>query len=84
MRVCRWVLFLGFLGVGCSFLSTPLAAPSPTLHRDSAPSQTPSPSGAESSWWEPALAIRWQWQLTGEEIDTTFDVDVYDLDAFGR
>jgi hypothetical protein len=24
----------------------------------------------------------WQWQLAGEEIDTSFDVDVYDLDAF--
>jgi endo-alpha-1,4-polygalactosaminidase (GH114 family) len=33
------------------------------------------------TWWQPAAAdnLTWQWQLQGE-IDTSFDVDVYNLD----
>ncbi|MEM7256269.1 MAG: hypothetical protein AAF404_02665 [Pseudomonadota bacterium] len=33
------------------------------------------------SWWQPAASdnLTWQWQLQGE-IDTSFDVDVYNLD----
>jgi hypothetical protein len=31
--------------------------------------------------WEPALQTSWQWQLQGE-IDTSFDVGMYDVDGF--
>jgi len=33
------------------------------------------------SWWQPSPGTRWQWQLTGE-IDTSFDVQMYDIDLF--
>jgi TolB protein len=36
----------------------------------------------QSEWWEPAVGATWQWQLTGEVIDRSFDVDVYDVDLF--
>ena len=35
----------------------------------------------EQSWWQPSPGTSWQWQLTGE-IDTNFDVQMYDLDLF--
>jgi hypothetical protein len=36
---------------------------------------------SENDWWQPAVDTSWQWQLEGE-IDTSFDVDLYDLDLF--
>jgi hypothetical protein len=52
------------------------------------PISTPEPRGTPSitsnppGWWKPALDVTWQWQLAGEEIDTSFDVDAYDVDLF--
>lgn len=37
------------------------------------------PAGAEGRW-QPAPGLDWQWQLSGRT-DTSFDVDVYDVDA---
>jgi hypothetical protein len=34
-----------------------------------------------SGWWKPTPGTSWQWQLTGN-LDTTFDVTVYDIDLF--
>jgi len=34
-----------------------------------------------SSWWVPAPQTTWQWQLTGT-IDTSFNVQMYDIDLF--
>ena len=31
------------------------------------------------AWWEPPPGTTWQWQITGE-IDTSFEVDMYDID----
>lgn len=36
---------------------------------------------ASATWWKPALADTWQWQLTGR-INTGYDVAIYDLDLF--
>ena len=33
----------------------------------------------ENSWYKPKPGISWQWQLQGE-IDTSYDVDLYDID----
>ena len=40
-------------------------------------------TGDLSGWtvWRPAPCTSWQWQLTGT-IDTSFDVDMYDIDLF--
>lgn len=32
--------------------------------------------------WRPAPGVSWQWQLSGDRINTSFNVDVYDIDAF--
>jgi hypothetical protein len=32
--------------------------------------------------WKPAIGITWQWQLSGEDIDTAVDAKVYDVDLF--
>lgn len=39
------------------------------------------PSPAPGDIWRPAPGTSWQWQLTGE-IDTSFDVAMYDIDLF--
>ena len=42
----------------------------------------PAPAAADHvSWWRPTLAMSWQIQLSGE-IDTSYDVDIYDIDLF--
>lgn len=35
----------------------------------------------EGDWYRPTLATTWQWQLTGTP-NTSYDVEVYDLDLF--
>lgn len=40
---------------------------------------TPTPT--EADWWQPSPGTSWQWQLSGE-IDTSFDVEMYDIDLF--
>ena len=39
------------------------------------------PSNGSSQIWKPAPGTSWQWQLQGT-IDTSFDVDMYDIDLF--
>lgn len=36
---------------------------------------------AAQSWWKPTADSTWQWQLSGA-VDTSHDVDVYDIDLF--
>lgn len=36
---------------------------------------------SEGNWWRPSPGTSWQWQLTGS-IDTSFDVEMYDIDLF--
>lgn len=39
------------------------------------------PAGIPTSVWSPPSGTSWQWQLSGT-IDTSFDVDMYDIDLF--
>jgi len=83
MRIRRFLFLFYFFGIGCSLPVLALPATSPTAAGETLlPRETPPASAADSGWWKPAPGITWQWQLAGEEIDTSFDVDVYDLDAF--
>jgi endo-alpha-1,4-polygalactosaminidase (GH114 family) len=34
-----------------------------------------------SDWWKPTLGLTWQWQLD-EEVDTTVEAEVYDIDLY--
>lgn len=47
------------------------------------PPATSAPGGmaADGDWYRPAAGASWQWQLSGD-IDTSYDVDVYDIDLF--
>jgi hypothetical protein len=44
-------------------------------------SESDDSSGAETSRWTPQVSDSWQWQLSGA-INTSYDVDVYDIDLF--
>jgi hypothetical protein len=35
----------------------------------------------EGQWYRPAVDVTWQWQLDGD-IDTSYDVELYDVDLF--
>ena len=37
------------------------------------------PTPSVPDWWQPAPGTSWQWQLSGH-IDTSFDVEMYDID----
>ncbi len=37
---------------------------------------------ASSGIWHPAPGTSWQWQLSGNRINTSFNVDAYDIDGF--
>jgi hypothetical protein len=92
MRIHRPILVFCLLAAGCSlFAPAPSpASPAPSASAASGKTELPpataipaaSDTGAPSGWWRPEAAVTWQWQLSGDEIDTSFDVDVYDLDAF--
>ncbi len=45
------------------------------------PSASSSPTVSTNSWWRPARATSWQWQLTGA-LNTRYDVAAYDIDLF--
>ena len=47
------------------------------------PPATATPPLPTPEIWQPTVGMTWQWQLgDAENINTTFDVDIYDLDAF--
>ncbi len=44
---------------------------------------TPTPrSSKRSSWWRPSVGLTWQWQIGDNDIDTSIDADVYDIDLY--
>jgi len=42
---------------------------------------TPNPQ-PETTWWQPAPGLTWQWELGDEDIDTSIEADVYDIDLY--
>ncbi len=70
MRRLGTILLLLFL-VGCQ--------PAPP-QSDSVSTATPNPQSA--SWWHPAVGLTWQWQLGDDDIDTSIEADVYDIDLY--
>jgi hypothetical protein len=83
MRIAKWMFPFLLIGTGCSLLTPIVVTPSPsTTGASSSSPGIPPSSGADRGWWQPRPGTTWQWQLAGDEVDTSFDVDVYDLDAF--
>lgn len=58
--------------------------PPPTPPPLASQAETRSNGAIESpeNWWLPPVGTSWQWQLTGLPIDSSFDVDMYDIDLF--
>ncbi len=86
MKILRLILPLT-----CLFLSACLLAPDAANLASSSGAQTAVPDGlptptsrlpADQSWWQPAVSLSWQWQLSGLPIDTTFDAAMIDIDLF--
>jgi endo-alpha-1,4-polygalactosaminidase (GH114 family) len=50
----------------------------------SATSNNPQPvtPGPASSWWHPTVGLTWQWQIGNNNIDTSIEADVYDIDLY--
>jgi len=46
-----------------------------------APVTSSSAASSDGGWWQPAVNVTWQWQLTGT-INEAYMVDVYDIDLF--
>jgi len=44
----------------------------------------PATSNPQSSanWWHPAVGLTWQWQIGDNDIDTSIEADVYDIDLY--
>lgn len=42
----------------------------------------PPPTAATPAWWQPPVALTWQWQLSDLPADLSLAVDMYDLDLF--
>lgn len=70
-------ILLILLLVGLLAACTPLSAKS----QENASVYLPTVSAGETAVWQPAPGTTWQWQLTGE-IDTSFEVEMYDIDLF--
>jgi hypothetical protein len=86
MRALKWIIPFFLFDAGCLLLAppvpTPVPTPGPAAGAESTPSETSPLPVADHGWWQPRPGTTWQWQLAGDEIDTSFDVDLYDLDAF--
>jgi len=62
---------------GCGVNKTPLID-TPVESQPMQKSPNPIISG---DWWHPAPGLTWQWQLD-EEVDTSLDAEVYDIDLY--
>ena len=40
------------------------------------------PIPSQNNWWQPRAGLTWQWQLSEPPVDTSIEVDVYDIDLF--
>jgi hypothetical protein len=78
MRAKMGLLLLATLLVLLACSPSPMPAPQAVLEETR-------PGGASTmpeTWWRPPVGASWQWQLTGLPVDSSFGVDVYDIDLF--
>ncbi|MBK8617601.1 MAG: endo alpha-1,4 polygalactosaminidase [Anaerolineales bacterium] len=52
-----------------------------TLMPSTSQPDTPHPT-PETSWWHPTVGLTWQWHINGEDVDTSIEADVYDIDLY--
>jgi hypothetical protein len=46
--------------------------------------EIPLATTSSSSWWHPTVGLTWQWHINGDEVDTSIEADVYDVDLYVR
>ena len=77
----RWLLVVALVGCGHS-RGTPFAGGGPDGDPNSVDASGASSSDAATTTiWTPHPGTSWQWQLE-DDIDTSFDVAMYDIDLF--
>jgi hypothetical protein len=42
----------------------------------------PSPASSSQDWWHPTVGLTWQWQIGNNDIDTSIQADVFDVDLY--
>jgi hypothetical protein len=42
----------------------------------------PSSISPSANWWRPSVGLTWQWQIGNNDIDTSVEADVYDIDLY--
>ena len=40
------------------------------------------PVSLTKNWWHPTIGLSWQWQIGNNDIDTSVEADVYDVDLY--
>jgi hypothetical protein len=78
----QWVAFAVLLLVACNVVNLPTTPPLDPLEIPSARRSTPTPQDSQGVWWSPSVSLRWQWQLSDGPVDSSLDVDMYDIDLF--
>jgi hypothetical protein len=80
--ICACLVAVMALAAAQGQVYLPLVERNVSPAHSSTPTPTPTPTVSPSPvWWQPVPRTSWQWQLTGE-IDTSFDVQMYDIDLF--
>jgi len=69
---------LAILLCGCA--AAQKAEPQPSIA--AAPGDSVSTTETMQTWWQPRPGTSWQIQFTGDQINLSYDVTVYDLDLF--
>jgi hypothetical protein len=72
-------LLLIFLLMGCRPASDSLT-PDPVSTKDT--TLMPASVPASTNWWHPTPGLTWQWQIGDNDIDTSIDAEVYDIDLY--
>jgi hypothetical protein len=76
--------FLFFFLLGCKPASR-FAYPTPDPVSTKEPTLMPSaPRNTQHApdWWHPTVGLTWQWQIGDNDIDTSIEADVYDVDLY--
>lgn len=79
----RWCVVVGFLVVLWGTGEVVPHARADEIFADGFETANPLAWSAWPGWiWSPAPGALWQWQIDGETVDTSFEVEMYDIDLF--
>ena len=79
MRYVLYIFLLSSFLLGCN---SALPSPQPDSVSTKASTLMPSSTTQPSDWWHPVAGLTWQWQIGDNNIDTSIEADVYDIDLY--